>query len=61
MSKQNEQKQDRKEFTPEEKLAYFHAKKVYWTAKKERLLHPPKIKHAERRVKHYEQQIEQFS
>ena len=39
--------------TPEERVEYFEFKLGYWERKLDRLLSPPKIKHAKTRVAHY--------
>jgi len=54
MAKQNEQNtQDKPEFTAADRVEYFGKKLNYWTAKQKRLIHKPKIARAKRRVAHY--------
>jgi hypothetical protein len=55
MSKQREQDQpDQQDFTPEDRAAYFEKKVTYWEGKVGRLIHPPKVKRAKKRLAHYQ-------
>lgn len=45
------------DFTPEQKLDYYKGRKAYWEGKLPKLLAPAKVKHAKRRIAHYEGKI----
>ena len=50
-------KQDKREFTTEDKLAYFIGKRAWWSRREARFLTASKKAHAKKRIAYYDAKI----